>query len=326
LLDYLRRQSSNLGFILGVILLTGGAMFWRAAQFYPLHDFYPLYYGGLAWRQTGSAYLLERVVPPPTYEHQLLSIGNAYPLPAVLLTLPLSFLPAKTAAVLWVGLLVTGLLLSLRLNRLPYFFCLYLPVLDGIRIEQYTILVVELQLAALWAYHQRRPWWLAFFCALILTKPSQGLLFVVVMIVLARNWKQQLVTLALIWGGSVLLAPRWPGEWLSALHTYIDIAQWPIPWGMILFALPLVLAHDWITAAIVAQIALFPFQGTYNSAAMPIAVLKDRWFKWLAVLSCLWPVPAFYLGKEWGTALTHVLPAVLLILLRRKGAQRLETG
>jgi len=51
---------------------------------------------------------------------------------------------------LWVALLMAGMLLALRLSRLPLWWGFSMPILDGIRIEQYTILIVIFQIVALW--------------------------------------------------------------------------------------------------------------------------------------------------------------------------------
>src|SRR5947207_3397945 len=203
-------------FLLGAALGVLAVMVWRWLQSYPTHvfDFYPLYYGGMAWLRTGNAYLLGSVIPPHEQGYQLFQIGNVYPLPAVLVTLPFSLLPPQVAATLWVGLLAAGLLVALRLQRWSLWYLGYLPVLEGLRIEQYTTFVVILQMLALWALRARRPWALALCCALILTKPNQGLVFVVVVLLLAagtrlRVWRPLLAVGAALWGGAFLLDPGW---------------------------------------------------------------------------------------------------------------------
>ena len=309
-------------FLLGVLLCVLAAMLWRATQSYPtqLFDFYPLYYGAKAWLHGGNAYVLDAVAPARDHGYSLFEVGNTYPLPAVLLVLPLSLLPAKLAAIVWLGALTAGLLLALRLAGLPSWLLLTLPVLDGLRLEQYTILVLALQLVALWAYRTGRHWWLAWCCALILTKPNQGLVFVLAMLLLARHWRQQLVAGTLLWGGTLLLDPNWLSEWWPSLARYQALTDQPVFWWLALFAIPLLLVRDYIGGAIVLQFVLLPFPilSTYAASAVPLSVLDDRRSKWLVPLSFLWVVPALLIGQAWATALTLILPVVVLAALRRR--------
>jgi hypothetical protein len=301
--------------VLGVVLAV---MAWRITRDYPLplFDLYPLYYGGLAWLNTGNAYDLASVVPATHYSFSVFQIGNAYPLPALLLTLPLTLLPPHIAGTLWIGLLTAGLLCGLRVLRAPFWMLLYVPLLEGLRIEQYTIVIVVLQLFALWAFAQRRAWLLAFLCALLLTKPTNGALMALLLGVLSRNWPQQIVALALVWGGSLLLDPNWAFEWLAAARTYNDVAQQPILWAVAALAVVPLLLRDWITAAVVLQLGVVPFPGVYAAASLQLGLLDDRRCRWLSVLSFLWPLVAFSTTKPLATTLTLVLPVVMLVALR----------
>lgn len=307
-------------FLVGTALCALAVMVWRAGQSYPtrLFDFYPLYYGAKAWLHGGNAYVLDAVVPASDRGYQLFEVGNVYPLPAVLLILPLSFLPPQVAAIVWVGGLMAGVLLALRLSGLPSWLVLYWPVLNGINLEQFTIFILIAQIVALWAYRERRWWLLALCCALIVTKPNQGLVFVLVMVLLARHWRQQLVVGGAIWGGSLLLDPRWVAEWLPTLYRHHELTQQPIFWALALFAIPLWLVGDRVGSAIVAQFALMPFPlpATYAASPVPLTVLDDRRSKWLMPISFLWPFAAVWLGIAWAVALTMILPMVALAVLR----------
>lgn len=305
-------------FLAGAALLTALAMVWRWLQQYPLplFDLYPLYYGGLAWLQTGNAYDLAAVTPAAHEPFTVFKIGGAYPLPAVLLTLPLTLLDPHLAATLWVGGLVAGLLLALRLLDAPLWLALYVPMLEGLRIEQYTALIVILQILALWALRERRPWLLAALCALMLTKPTQAGLFTLLMVLLGRNWRQQIVAAAALWGGSLLIDPNWIVEWLAGVRGYVDAARQPVLWPLLLLGLPLLLARDWVSAAVTAQLALAPFPGVYAAGALPLSVLREPRSRWLSVASFLWPAVALLADKQLATATTLVLPLVVLSLLR----------
>lgn len=315
--------------------LTVLVMFWRAGQDLPtgLWDSYPLYYGAKAWLQ-GDAYALERVAPLADRAYSVYRYGNPYPLPAVLLFVPLTLLAPKAAAVVWLGGLTAGLVLALRLNRFHPAFLLYWPVLNGLRLEQYTLLIVVLQLLALWAYRRERHWVLAACCAVILTKPNHGLLFVVALLALAsfraaapwRLWWRQALALAVVWGGATLLDPRWVTSWLAALADYRALTgHQPFYWGLALLAVPLLLVRDYLGGAIVLQFALLPWPvpvGTYPASALPLSVLDDRRSAWLTPLSFLWPGAYLAFGPFWAAALTLFLPVVALALLRARERRR----
>lgn len=87
---------------------------WRTTRSYPtgVFDFYPLYYGAKAWLASGDAYTLSSVVPPSHYGYQLYQIGNIYPLPAIFLALPFTFLPPTMAGIAWIGLVLSGLMVG----------------------------------------------------------------------------------------------------------------------------------------------------------------------------------------------------------------------
>jgi hypothetical protein len=298
-------------------------MAWRARQSYAtgVFDFYPLYYGAKAWLLNGNAYNLRPVVPAADQASSLFRIGNAYPLPAVLLALPFSFLSPTIAGMLWIGLLTAGLLLALRLADLSPWWAFSLPVLDGIRLEQYTILVVVMQIVAVWAWRTRRPWVLALCCALILTKPNQGLFFVAIIVLLARNWRHMLVVQAIFWGGALLLDPNWIGEWLPTLEQYRSVSQWPILWGLALAAIPLLLLRDWLGAAIALQFLILPYptSSAYAATAVPLTVLDQRRSHWLNAFSYSWLIFLPLFGGAWAVALSVILPTVAAAILRHVG-------
>lgn len=304
------------GLFLAVAVLLVMLWRWNQSLPLPLFDLYPLYYGARAWLATGNAYDLSTIVPPGDQGFLVYRIGNGYPFPAILLALPLALLPAHLAATLWVGLLVGGVLVGLRLLRAPIWLLIYVPLLEGLRIEQYTVFVLVLQLFALWAHRERRLWLLALCCALILTKPSHGTLFVVVMALLARNWRQLIVAVIVVWGGPLLLDPGWPGEWLAAVRTYVDVAAQPQIWWMLPLGGVLLIWRDYISAAVVSQLALAPFPGVYAASALTLGVINERRTIWLSAISLLWAPVALYAGKPIATALTLTLPVVVLSLAR----------
>lgn len=306
-----------------VALAAAAAMLWRVNQLYPtgVFDLYPLYYGAKAWLQTGNAYDLQSVAPEAHRQWDVFKVGNAYPLPAVFIILPLSFLSPTTAATLWVGLLVAGFLVALRLSGMSLWWAGALPIIDGIRIEQYSILIIIGQILAIWSWRTRRPWLLAVCCTVLLTKPNQSLFFVIAMALLARNWRQQVAVTAIVWGGSILLDPNWIGEWLPTLEHYRTITHQPLLWALALFAIPFLLMRDWLTAANLLQYLTLPFpvNSSYAAGAIPLTVLDDHRSRWLSVCSYLWVPFVLLFGHGWAVALAILTPTTLLALARHYG-------
>lgn len=305
-------------FGVGAALFVLAMVVWRAAVHYPtgVFDFYPLYYGGQAWLATGDAYTLDAVIPPDRRDFQLYQIGNVYPFPAVLVALPFSLLPAQFAAVLWVGLLSAGLTLAVRLHDWPLWYLLYLPILEALRIEQFTMFVVLCQILALWAWRERRPWLLALCCTLSLTKPNHSFFLALALIMLAGNWRHFLALAVPFFGGSFALYPGWVSDWLPRLENSHAVLQQPFLWGLALFAIPLFLLGDIISGALLLQFAMLPYPGIYSSASLPLGVIGDRRSRWLIVLAPLWAILGVFFGMPWATFWSIVLPIVALGLVR----------
>lgn len=313
--------------VLGAAAVVAAATL-RAVQDYQtrLFDLYPLYYGGRAWLESGTAYVLDAVVPASDRGHQLFGIGNVYPLPAVLVTLPLTLLDPRTAGTLWTGLLIAGGIAALRLHGGSYWLLLYLPLLEAVRIEQYTAFIVIAQIVALWALRERRLWVLGVCCALILTKPNHGLAFVVALAFLSgARWRIGLLS-SIPWLASVAVDRAWPAQWLAALARHSAILQQPILWPIALLGLPLLVVGDVIGGAVLLQLLVQPFPGIYAASSLPLALLRTRWLPWLVGLSFLWPFPALAFGTAWATALTLALPMLAASLHVRRDSVRRLTG
>jgi hypothetical protein len=308
------------------LVLAGGVMAFQAAQDYAtgLFDLYPLYYGARAWLATGNAYDLKAVAPPEHAGVSLLELGNAYPFPALFFILPLAALAPATAGILWSGLVTFALTVGAKLARC-WWMLLYLPMVEAVRIEQYTALVVVFQLLALWALRQNRRWWLGLMECLILTKPNQGALFVLVLMVVARNWRQFGVWLAVIWGGSLVLSPAWPAEWLPVALNNVTAVSRPVYWQFAVLLVPLLLARDWLSVSLVAPVLAGQFRDVYVAASLPLGVTDVALSRWLPPLAILWLYVSALTDPAWGTALTLVLPVVVLSVQRwRSTAHRVR--
>jgi len=302
---------AGLGALAAVVV--GATMAYQATQDYPtgVFDLYPLYYGARAWLTIGSAYDLKAVAPPADAGVALLELGNAYPLPAVLLVLPLSFFPPAVAGMLWSGLVALALVLTAALTKGAWWLLLYLPLVEAVRIEQYTALVVAVQLAALWCLRENRRWELGLFETLTLTKPQQGVLFVLVLLLTSRNWKEFAVWSAAIWGGSLLLSPRWPIEWLPVALNNVTAVSRPVYWQFAVLLVPFLLVRDWISFSLAAPVLAGQFRDVYVAASLPLGVAEMPQALSLAPAAILWLYVSVLADPAWGTALTLVLPVVL---------------
>ncbi len=190
------------------------------------------------------------------------------------------------------------------------------------RIEQHTAVILVLQILALWAYRTARPWTLALCCALILTKPNQGLFFVIALFLLSRYWRQFLTIGALIWGGSLLLDPNWIGEWVPTLLNHHSILHQPFFWPLALLAIPLFLVGNPIGGATVLQFLMLPYPGVYAASALPLSVLDDPRGRWLMPLSFLWIIPATIIGQAWSIAIFLIVPMIVLSAYRGRSPHR----
>lgn len=300
-------------FLVVAAVCTSAVIIWRWSQTYalPLVDLSPLYYGAQAWLRTGNAYDLRAVIPPEYATDSMFTIGNGYPLPAVLLLLPLSFLPAQLAATVWLALITFSLLLGLHLNRAPWWFLLYVPLFEAFWLQQYMLLMVVVQLFALWAYRERRHWVLACCCTLLLTKPTGGIL-AVTLALLARNWRQQLLVITLVWGGTTLLDPNWPLEWLQALQVYQVVARKEWLWPLLILVLPLLWWRDYINAAVLAQVSLVPLAAVYDASSLPLGLMHDRRSWVLSLCSFAYGPIATMAGRPIGIGVALVIPMVAL--------------
>jgi hypothetical protein len=312
-------------FVIGATLFVLAMMVWRALRVYPtgVFDFYPLYFGGQAWLQSGDAYNLDIVIPPDRRDFQLFQIGNVYPFPAVLVTLPFSFLPPQVAAVLWTGLLSTGVVLALRLHNWPYWYLFGLPIVEGLRIEQYTTFIVIVQMIALWAWRERRPWLLALCCVVALTKPNHALFFVIMLTFLAKNWYPLIVQGLAFFGLSFALYPTWVFDWIPRLENHHAILHQPFLWQVALLAIPVFLIGDIITGTLLLQFIMMPFPGIYAAAAVPLGVLGDRRSYWLVLIGILALFFVPFVSVAWVVFLTVALPTVGLALWRWRARRQL---
>lgn len=341
------RYGQRRWFWIAFVVLVSAAALWRVSKPYPIYDTYPLYFGARAWLQTGSAYDLDAVVDPlalysvpnaagqrSTPYEQMHRYGNAYPFPAVAWLAPLSLLPVRLFSIIWFTSLVAGLLLTLRWVGAPLWFGAYWAVLQGLRLEQFAIVVLLAQIIAVYTYRERHderwsPFIVALCCAIMLLKPTQGAVLALAMLIALRTWQHWRATLlafSIVWGLPTLLDPNWAWEWLNASQMYRGASMQYIPWLLLLALLPLIWTRDWVRGAVFAQVAISPYTWFYTAMSFPVGLLHDRRLPVLLIAS--WPtlyIAALLIdplskaqAEIAAITLTMLLPALALSLLRQR--------
>ena len=253
------------------------AAWWRSAQSYPtgLFDLYPLYWGGRGLIEHGDAYALDAVVPAAHHGYQLAQVGLVYPLPGVLLLLPLSLLPPAAAGCVWVGLLAAAAAGgSWRAGWGPWPL-LYYPALVALQMEQ-AHLAVTLALAALLATNPaRRPWLHALLFAAASSKPtlSAPLLAVVLLEHRRDAWRAVAVTAGL-WAVAFAVDPGWLASWTA---TFAGRNAGMVPALPLAAAAPLLWRwRDRTGAAVLVTFLYTPWTHTAVYQAVPLLLGLDR--------------------------------------------------
>lgn len=248
-------------------------------------DFYPLYFaaqrtlaGQSPYGAAATAQLVQQWPAP------FATAGIAYPLPFIVLVLPLALLPLVPATAAWTIAGLASAVASVRLARnwrkltlLPF---LFLPLHRSATLGQATLLWFGLAALLVLGIHQRRSWQVGVCAALLFLKPQAGALFAIAGLVwLLRKDRRGLLWFAGVAGGLGLaafaLAPDWLAAWLAQTQQYRAIVHPPslLPWSLLL-----VLAcwrQPWWTMVAAAQVGLFPLSDVYS--ALPLL------FCWISV-------------------------------------------
>ncbi len=293
---------------------------YRLEKSYPLFDTYPLYFGAKAWLANGNAYNLDPAVDPTTFGYYtkqgvfetpfaggMHQAGNGYPLPANWLFIPLSFLTPRMHSIIWVIGLFASCLVALRWAKLPPWIMLSFPVLDGLRMEQFTIFIVLMQIIALGAWnlpqtHRRRALILAFASALMLLKPSHGLvtgLAILGYLLYQRQWWPLLISYGLIWGLPTIVDWNWPLEWLQALQVYNQSFEERFtPWWLLLFVFIFWRQRDYLACLTVSQLALVPYTWIYSNSSLLLSWAASPWCLGLSLLTwCITPIQVLLIDR-----------------------------
>lgn len=297
-----------------IFFISSTAIFawYRIQKPYPLFDTYPLYFGAKAWLTTGNAYHLNIAVDPNTFGYYasdgtfvapfvgiMHDAGNGYPFPANWLFIPFSLLSPRTHSLIWSISLFAGCLLALRWAKLPPWIMLSFPVLDGLRMEQFTILIVLIQIIALGAWNlpierRSRGLLLGFASALMLLKPTHGLvtgLVILGYLLYQQQWRVILISYGLIWLVPTIFDLNWPLEWFQSIVAYASAFNRFTPWWMLGFAIFFWRQREYISSFVVAQLGIVPYTWFYATSSLSLGWVGSPLCLILSLLSwCILPI------------------------------------
>lgn len=323
--------------------LTLLGLLWSVGIIAP--DFFPIHLGALLISRGETPYgpaatglLIELWSAPEPFPRA----GIAYPLPVLLLALPLARLPFALAAALWnvAGLLMLSRIEQLRAGSLLPAL-LFWPLFWSLVIGQATLLwcgLIALLLPALSrpaAGHYppatgRRPLPIThpaiagLSLALLPLKPQTGLLFALAGAWLAWRHERRALFWAAGWAAGLaglawLIAPHWLNDWLNQLAVYRaavrPISMWP--WGLLLLAA--CWRTPWWSRLAIIQVFLFPLvRQQYGIDPYSLLPLLFCWLSIggriaLAGIACSWIWPLLVLAGAGNLAAetTLILPLIL---------------
>ncbi len=241
-------------------------------------DFYPLYFGGEQIRAGISPYgddatraLMQHWNAP------FAKAGVAYPLPLLLMLVPLSLLPFGIAVSLWIGAGILGSLSVLRLKlqwyRLVALPFLFMPFHRSVVMGQATLIWFGLAVGLVIAIQAQRADIVGVLSALLILKPQNGLFFALAGLVWAvvahRRALWWFVGASVsLWGMAFVLQPGWLQAWFDQVRIYQTIVHPPslLPLGLLVVAACWKL--PWWARIAAAQVVFFPLSDLYS--ALPL--------------------------------------------------------
>jgi hypothetical protein len=246
---------------------------------YAIGDFYPVYVAGRAFLNGIDPYS-DQIIQElsHTWNAPYASAGFAYPLPIIVLILPILVLPYIPSMICWMlfGLVSSFAAIDLQKHWRPLIalpFC-FLPLYNATVAAQATLIWFGLAVLLLLGIKYEKVWLIGICIALLPIKPQTGIIFALVGIWWV--WRKQAwsaliwagITGSLIWGGSFLLQPSWLQDWLMSLKRYDEVVYteqfWL--WGLILLVTTWHL--PWYARLSVLQVLLFPITSLYSFAPL----------------------------------------------------------
>jgi hypothetical protein len=302
-------------------------------------DYYPLHWSAERLLAGESPYGVEATRQlSETWLAGYRAGGVAYPLPALLLVVPLTILPFSVAALLWtlIGALIALTCLNLTdlteksqaVIVLPF---LFLPFFRGAYLGQATLLWFGLSVLLVLGIKHRYTALVGICIVLLMLKPQSGLIFALAGLV----WSWRVDRRALLWAGSVsillggiswYMQPTWFWDWLAQVKTYTDVVHPTgiLPWGLLL--IPACWHLPWWARVAVLQVILFPIVEVYSLLPLLFVwiAIGGKMALWGAGLSWLYP---FLVSSDDYRSLTAIWvlmlgPLIVIALLSRNGGSK----
>jgi hypothetical protein len=241
-------------------------------------DFYPLHFAARRIMAGLSPYGPQATAELARQWHAPFApAGIAYPLPFLLLVLPLGLLPLALAAGLWILAGLASSVASLRLadNWKPLILLplLFLPVFRSVVLGQATLVWFGLAVLLVLGIRNRWGWVIGIAAALLILKPQNGLLFAVAGLIWAvRTERRVLIWFAgaesLLVIAAAIVEPGWFTAWLAQVQSYNAIVHPPslLPWGVVLALVAW--RQPWWSIVAACQVVFFPLSDLYS--ALPL--------------------------------------------------------
>lgn len=255
-------------------------------------DFYPLYFAAERLVAGQSSYGSQATHDLSLQWHAPFALaGIAYPLPLILLVVPLTLFAFPVAAFIWTALGFAMSYASVLISR-PQMFALkqqsgdqwlrlllpftFLPFYRGVVLSQATLVWFGISVLLLLAIQKKRVWLVACCVVLLMLKPQTGLVFSLYGLYwLFRHHRRGLSYVA-IFGGSLLgvtllLEPNWIAGWLQQMALYKEIVQ---PSSILLLGLVALVACwrlNLLVKLAILQVILFPISEVYSTLPLLIA-------------------------------------------------------
>ena len=256
-------------------------------------DFFPFYWGAHAWMVTGNAYDLIAAGVQPETDPNLLLVGTVYPLPGILLFgLPLSWLPPVGASVAYTVVMLAAIGWLAYWSRTGPAVLWWLPTIGALLLSQAALISIVAVMFGWGAHRRDRPWLVAVSCAMLLMKPQEGFLLVLLLAWWHReHWRKIAVVIAAVWLPFFALQPGWVTAWLQVAlqrDTLLNVPPMRVT-GLIVPAVLLILLAVWWKSR---------HAGVQRDGYMFVAV------NMLQAAFVPWPVPSTYIAGSWLTGLT----------------------
>lgn len=259
-------------------------------------DFFPLYFAARQVLGGQSPYGPEATTAlAQVWDAPFASAGVAYPLPLILLVVPLAGFSFAAAALCWITFGVVLTAGVVRLGKWPYSplalllpLC-FLPLQRSLFLGQATFIWLGIAVLLLHSMRRGNRWLWAICIVLLVLKPQNGLIFALYGVYQAWRERRQVLVIAAVFGTalaglSFLVQPGWLSAWLQQMRLYQTVVQPQslLPWGL-LVVLACWRSEIWARLAIL-QVVLFPLSDLYGSTPLIIA--------W-----CAFPLPIALIGS-----------------------------